>query len=182
MPQQFVQNPLEQFETESLPIGWPWRFLAVSFIIFSATAFVYAGMVFGYEPYLNNKIAEQDQAIGQLAESVSADERDQFARFYSQIVNLKNLLDNHVAGSTVFPFLESVTNKRVYYTAANLKTAERGLELDGVAADYQVLSEQLESFKRSSLVSGYSLNQSQLSSDSNVQFKVVVKLKEAALK
>ena len=182
MPQQFIQNPLNQFETEHLPIGWPWRFFSVSLIVFAASIFVYAGMVFGYEPYLINKIAKQDQAINELAESVSADERDQFARFYSQIVNLKNLLDNHVASSKIFPFLESVTNKKVYYATANLKTAERELELDGAADNYQVLSEQLESFRRSPLVASYFLNQSQLGSDNNVQFKVILKLKEAALK
>ena len=63
-----------------------------------------------------------------------------------------------------------------------MKTAERELELDGAADDYQVLSEQLESFRRSPLVASYFLNQSQLGSDNNVQFKVILKLKEAALK
>lgn len=181
MPQKFVQNPLEQFEPENLPVGWPWRFFSVALIIFSSALLVYLGIIFGYQPYLRAQIQETDKQISQLLETVSKEDQENFTRFYSQLVNLKNLLDNHIESSKLFPFLEKITNKKVSYNNLNLRVPERELELEGLAESYAALGEQLESLSQSEEIERYLLNQSQLSG-SLVQFKATLKLKSNLLK
>ena len=181
MPQQFVQNPLEQFEPERLPVGWPWRFFSVSLIIFSATLLLYLGLVFGYKPFLNSSIQKKDAEISKISQTVTKEDQEQFIKFYSQLANLKLLLDNHSVSSKVFPALEQMTNKKVFYKSANLKVPERELELDGVAESYGVLSEQLEAFNKSDGVERFILGQSQ-AGESGVQFKATLKLKANLLK
>jgi len=181
MPQQFKQNPLEQFESENLSVGWPWRFFSVALIIFSAALLVYLGLIFGYQPYLRSQLQETDNQINQLLGTVSKEDQENFIRFYSQLVNLKNLLDNHIESSKLFPLVEKITNKKIYYNNFNLRVPERELELEGRAESYAVLGEQLESFNQSEEIERYLLNQSQLSGNL-VQFKVTLKLKAGVLK
>ena len=181
MPQQFVQNPLEQFEPEKLSIGWPWRFFSVSLIIFSATLLLYLGLFFGYKPFLNSSIKEKDGEISDLSQTVNAQDQEQFIKFYSQLVNLKILLGNHLISSKVFPILEQMTNQKIFYKSANLKIPEQELELDGVAESYGVLSEQLEAFNKSEAVERLILGQSQVG-DGGVQFRATLKLKADLLK
>ncbi|MDE2000953.1 MAG: hypothetical protein KGI60_00095 [Patescibacteria group bacterium] len=175
MPQQFVQNPMNQFESERLPVGWPWRFFMVSFVIFLVSILGYVGLAFGYEPFLNTKVASLDQNITQGAAEVSSTQQQQFIQVYSQIVNLKSLVGDHVFSSNVLFLLQSVTYPQIYYTHADLKTAERTLTLDGVAPTFDILSQQLAVFSQTSAVTGYTLDQSQLNNN-QVQFRVTLKL------
>ena len=144
VPQQFIKNPLDQFEAERLPVGWPWRFFSVSLIIFLATLLTYLGLLFGSEPYLNSQLGKKEELINQLAEKISADDREKFTQFYSQLFNLKNLLDNHVKPSQIFALLEKTADKKVYYRSALIKIPEKELNLDGVADSYETLASQLE--------------------------------------
>ena len=181
MPRPFAQNSLEQFEPESLPVGWPWRFFSVSLIIFSATLLVYLGLVFGYKPFLNSNIQTIDAEIGKLSQTVTKEDQEQFIKFYSQLTNLKLLLDNHSVSSKVFSALEQMTNQKVFYRSATLKIPEQELELDGVAESYGVLSEQLEAFTQSGGVERFILSQSQ-TGEGGAQFKAILKLKAVLLK
>ena len=181
MPQQFTQNSLSRFESENLPVGWPWRFFSVSLIIFLTSLLIFFGLTLGYGPYLRSQILETDAKMNQLLETVSKEDQEKFAQFYSQLVNLKNLLDNHIASSKIFPWLEKITNQKVYYSNFNLRVPEKELELEGLADSYAVLGEQLEAFNQAPEIERYLINQSQASGNL-VQFKVTLKLKDAVLK
>ena len=181
MPQQFAQNPLNQFESEQLPVGWPWRLLSVSFIIFLVAILTYFGLAVGYSPYLNSRIEKKEAEIDQLAQSVSKEDRDKFIGFYSQLSNLKDLLDNHIFTSRIFPQLEKITNKKVYFIVANLKAQTNELELEGIADNYGILGEQLEAFNQLEGVSSYILNQSRVE-EGAVRFKATLKLKNQILR
>lgn len=181
MPQQFHQNPLEQFEPEKLPVGWPWRLFTASFVIFLAAALTYVGLIWGYEPYLNSQIKKRDIEIEQLAQTVSKEKQEEFIRFYSQMSNLKELLNKHNLASKAFSLLEKMTNQKVYYTNAYLKVDERTIEVDGVSDSYGVLAEQLEAFHQTGDVERHMLNQSQLR-EGRVRFKATLTLKETLLR
>lgn len=180
MPQQFVQNPMNQFEAENLPVGWPWRFFMVSFVIFLMSVLVYLGLVFGYEPFLTNQIAQKDKEIEQRAAMVSKEDQEKFIQIYSKVINIKSLIDSHLFSSNVLSLLEKVTHPKVYYTGLSMKMLDRELELDGVAGSFSALSEQLEAFAQTKGIERYSLTQSQLSGDT-VQFKVSLKLSKDTL-
>lgn len=180
MPQQFLQNPMNQFERESLPVGWPWRFFMVSFVIFLVSILSYLGLAFGYNPYLNSEIAKKDGEINQLSGAVSKENQDKFIQIYSQMINIKSLLDSHIFSSNVLSLLEQRTHPKVYFTGVNLKSPERELELDGIAASFSVLAEQLEIFAQTKDIEKYTLGQSQLNGDV-VQFRITLKLNKSTL-
>ena len=179
MPQ--PQNLKEQFEPERLPVGWPWRLFTITLVIFLGILLSYLGLTFGYEPFLLSQIEEKESAISQLAVSVSREDQDKLVSFYSQLINLKTLLDNHGLPSKLFSFIEQITHRRVVYTNATAKVTERQLELSGIAESYAVLAEQLESFNQSKDIERYALNQSQLN-NGLVQFKATLTFKNSIIK
>lgn len=181
MPQRLPQKLLNQYEPENLPVGWPWRFFSISLVIFLSALLVFLGLKFGYRLYLNSRIQKADASINQLLDTVSKADQEKFANFYFQLVNLKNILDSHILSSKIFPFLEKITNQKVYYSSLNLRVSEKELELEGLADSYGVLGEQLEAIKQSAEVENYTLNQSQFG-DNLVRFKATLKLKDVVLK
>ncbi|MEK9170109.1 MAG: hypothetical protein AAB674_00485 [Patescibacteria group bacterium] len=181
MPQQFAQNPLNQFEPEKLPVGWPWRLFSASFVVFLTALLIYLGLVVGYEPYLNSRIQQKEAEIQNLAQTVSNEDRDKFIGFYSKLDNLKNILDSHVFSSKIFPQLEKITNQKVFYSGASLKVSARELQVDGVAENYGVLGEQLESFSQLKEVERYILDQSR-AEEGVVRFKATLILKDTLIK
>ena len=180
MAQQFVQNPMEQFEAERLPVGWPWRFFMFAFVVFLVSILVYLGLVFGYEPFLNNQVSAADQQIAQSAAAVPQADQQKFIQVYSQIINLKSLTANHIFASNALKLLETLADPQVYFTGATLKTDKQTLDLDGSAASFPVLAEQLESFAESKQIDQYTLVQSQLNGG-EVQFKISLTLNKDLL-
>lgn len=174
MPQQFVQNPMDRFQSERLPVGWPWRFLMFSFLTFLVSILVYIGLAFGYKPFLAGQIEKKDAEILAQAASISKENQEKLIQVYSQMINIRSLLDGHVFPAGVLTMLEQKTHPKVFFTSADLKSAERELELEGLAATFSALSEQLEIFSKTPNIEKYSLNNSQQSGD-QVQFKITLK-------
>ncbi len=182
MPQQFVQNPLNQFEPERLPVGWPWRLFVAAFAVFLATVLGYVGITFGYQPYLKEQIQQKTNEIEQLTEIIPKAEQDQFVNFYSQLVNLKSILDNHVIASPVFTLLERITHPRVFFANAGVRFREGEIELSGLAESYTAITEQLEVLNQAPEIDRFLVSQTQLGEDNLVGFKISVRLKKDALK
>jgi hypothetical protein len=166
---------------ESFGAGLPWKIFIFSLILLGAVVGSYLGLVLGYRPFLNNRIAAVQQSIDDLAASVSVEEQEDLLRFYSQIVNLKTLLDKHISLAKFFPFLEQQTNRRVSYDVAFLNTQNRELILEGVAESYPVLAEQLQALHQAPEVASYTLSQSQ-TAEGRVRFRIVAVLTENLFK
>jgi|SRR3989344_389607 len=160
---------------ESLPVGWPWRLLSFMFVIFVITAGVYAGLNFGYRPYLNSRIKGLDSKITELNQIVNEEEREKLASFYSQLVNVDNLLDIQTKPSKLFDLLEKVTIPSVYYSSLELGVQNREVKISGVSPTYDVLVQQLELFRRDPEISSFSLDNSS-GKDSGVTFSATLNL------
>lgn len=171
----------EQFKPGGLPSGVPWRLFTSTVLLVLLVVLVYTGLNFGYKPYLNSRIQDIDQQLQQLSAAISQEDQDNFIRFYSQLVNFNKILEKHALPSKLFPFLESITNKKVLYTNLDLRVDEKRLSLEGVAASYKVLSEQLAAYDQEPTIESYMLNQSQYS-EGVVRFKATLILKEEVLK
>ncbi len=169
------------FRPEKTAVGAPTRLLTFSFLFMLIALLSYLGLAFGYAPFLNSRIKNLDQQLQQLSGTVSQADQDNFIRFYSQLVNFRKILDSHVVASQLFPLLEKITSQKVFYSDADLKIQERQLVLQGLAASYGVLAEQLASFSNDPAVEKYLLNQSQFG-DGRVQFKITLLLKAELFK
>lgn len=138
----------EQFINEPISIGLPWRLLVFSVVLFALSLLIYFGMSIGYESYLNAKVANLDKQLDQLSNSVSQKDQQQFVGFYSQIVNLKTVLGQHIFAANLFPFLEKNTLPQVFYTEAKFNGPSYNLELQGRATSLQTLAQQLAQFEQ----------------------------------
>lgn len=161
-----MSTPLKNSERNNLKAervgsGWSWRLFLFSFLVIIGVVVVYAGLEYGYKPFLINQITRQDSAISTLSDSISSEDETSLVGFYSQAANLKLLLDRHISTSQVLPFLESVTNAQVYFDAVELRARDRRLDVSGIAASYEALSQQLEAFNRSPMVESMVINESQ---------------------
>lgn len=164
-----------------MSVGWPWRLFLFSIMLLLAVGLAYAGLVYGYQPYLTSKIEDVDKKTNELLAQVSIKDKEDFIKFYSQTTNLKDILENHVFSSKIFTLLEKRTSQKVYYTDFDFNLTERKLSLSGLAESYSVLGEQLASFDEEPMIEKYNLENSR-TNENLVQFKIAVVLSPNLLK
>lgn len=134
----------------NIAIGFPWKILVFSAIVFFFTIFIYLGLKFGYNSYLTSRDKNLDKRIDQLATVVSMEDQQEFITFYSQLVNLKEVLKKHTVSSRTFELLEKHTISSIYYTSAKVLPKDRKLEISGRATSIDSFVEQLYVFDNSS--------------------------------
>lgn len=141
-----TNNISEQFINEQIPVGLPWRLLIFSAFLLGFSIFIYFGLRIGYESYLDTQTKDLDKKFNQLASQVSQDDQKHFINFYSQLVNLKKVLEKHRFSSNVYSFLEKNTLPTVFYYEADFIVKENILRLRGQADSAETLAQQLNAF------------------------------------
>lgn len=94
---------------------------------------LYGGIAYGYQAYLKSSIANLDKSIAKFGESIPQAQQDETADFYSELVNLRELLRTHTTASPVFALLERTANPNIYFTKLNLNTTTNEVDLTGAA-------------------------------------------------
>jgi len=179
-PQQVNNNnQQEELVVEQMPIGWPWRLLVFTAVVFALSIFVYFGLRFGYGTYLDNASKNLDKNIKALSEKVPPADREEFIKFYSQIVNLKAALDDHPYGSNVFKFLEKNTIGTIYFTSAEMSINDLNLRLNGFGKDLESVAQQLALFEKSPEIERALLDQVNIK---DMSFSFSIYFKEAFIK
>ena len=178
---EYPKNLLEEqfMKPEEIEVGWPWRLLVFTLFIFGITLVIFLGMQFGYGPYLDKKIQNLDAKINELNQSLNQSEVDNFIKFYSQISNLKTLLDKHIFGSNILKFLEANTLKSLVYTSANLDIGRnKEIKLRGIAPNFEALSQQLEIFRQSDSVKDITFKDASSNEKGGIEFEITLILKD----
>ncbi|MBI2075249.1 MAG: hypothetical protein HYZ07_02420 [Candidatus Harrisonbacteria bacterium] len=155
--------------------GVPWKIFLLSLLLLAAVGAGYAGVRFGYVPYVQGKLIAVNAQIAELTGAIPEKEQANLIRFYSQIVNLKGLLDRHVAGSKMLQFLEARTNAALQYTNVGVNAARRELALEGLTLRYETLAEQLESLRQAPEVQAVLLNESRIA-EGKLRFRITATL------
>lgn len=140
---QIRENIAGQMPDNSGSAGLPWRLFSFILILFLISLFSYVGLQYGYKPFLERQITATTAQIEDFNSRLDLEDRKDLTAFYSQIVNLKSLLNSHIFSSKVFPFLQSSTSTGVAYSTFNLDVPLNQLKLDGVALNYDTLVQQL---------------------------------------
>ncbi len=174
MPETKPAGSQEQFVAESLSVGFPWRLLVFSIVLFGLSIFIYVGLRVGYKSYLDSKSTSLDQELAKLSNSVSEQDQQQFIVFYSQLTNLKKILADHAFGGNVFSFLEANTIPQVSYSEAKYNDTATQISLTGDASSLQMLAAQLAQFNKAPGVSRTSLSSLSFSPRGTVSFSVDV--------
>jgi len=153
----------EQFAPATPPIGLPWRLSLATGVLFLLSIFVYFGLRFGYRTYLEKQDERLLASLETLAKQVSSEDQEQFVTLYSQIVNLKTVLDQHRFAANIFPLLEREVVSGVFFTSANFDAATRRLQLDGSAASLGGLAVQVAEFGKAPEVATVTVDKVNLS-------------------
>ena len=171
----------EVLSKEAVAGGWPWKIFVFMLLVLSTTVLAYGGLILGYQPVLKSRIEAAQSQIDNLANAVSLQDQKKFLQFYSQILNLRGLLSSHVAVDRFFDFLEKDINKKVAYEVVAFNALKSELTLEGVAENYDRLSEQLAVIAEAAEVKSYTLNQSQFN-DGRIRFRMFIILKPEVFK
>lgn len=163
-------------------VGWPWRLMLFSLLLVGFVVAAYFGLILGYFTYANSAIRDLDSRIAQISASVDPETRSRFLDFYSQIYGIQKILNSHIKTSRIFAMLDANTNPRVRYTIARIDTARLQADINGAAANYQVLSQQLAAFAAASDIANVELRDSQVSESGAVNFFLRLTLKPSLLK
>lgn len=137
----------EEFLTEKLPVGWPWKILVSGAFLFGFSVFIYFSLSFGYNAFLTGEEKKVDTLAAQLEKQVSAEDRTSFVSFYSQVANLKQVLQTHVFSQNIFSFLEKNTLPTVTYTSAAMEAGDHILAVEGTADAFDSVAGQIAVFE-----------------------------------
>ncbi|GEM_PF-3556835 len=173
---------------EELQVGWPWRIMVFSAIIFITTAGIFLGAEFGFQTYIKAEISQVDFQIDELTRSIPEEQQKSFLVFSAQANNIQKVLNDRYNTPAIFDFLEKNTIKNVFYKGVTFDAKELTVNIDGVAPDFNTLAQQMEIFRnatdtivKASLGRSSALVEKDKSGrdvSSSVSFAAVLKLKK----
>jgi hypothetical protein len=163
LPQQVVEQ-LNQGSSRSP--GWSSGIILFAGSIFFIVIFIYAGLKFGYEPYLSSQLSSLQGQAQKLGQSVSATDEASLVTFYSQINNIQSLIKNHVFFSQFLTWLAQNTEGNIYYTNMSFASGNQ-ITLSGVAKTSSDITEQIAVFEASPNISSVTLSNVAFSSAAN---------------
>lgn len=145
-----IQNSGTPSGYQNISVGFPWKILVFAGVVFGFTLFIFLGLKFGYSNYLVAREKALDKRIDQLATVVSQEDQQTFIGFYSQLVNLKEVLKRHALGSPTLSLLEKHTLPSIYYVSAKISPRDKTVEVNGRANSVESFVEQLAVYDASS--------------------------------
>jgi hypothetical protein len=158
---------------EILPSGTPRKFLTFSSLLFLATLLIYIGLSAGYKGFLNSEIKNTKEEIEELRFQISADQQDDIVKFFSQVANMEDILDEHVIASKLFPILEESTHSKVAYLSMEVEVPDRKITVDGIAESYDALVSQMAIYESFPQIESVILEESERRGNI-VDFKVII--------
>lgn len=175
LPQQVVERlGREQVDTP----GWSSRLLMFSGTIFFVGLAVYLGLIFGYKPYLEKQVADLDAQIANFSLQIPPEEQNKLIYFYSQVVNLQEILNHHIISSQTLAWLEKNTEANVYYdrlTWSAFPSSGPGSNqfgISGFAKTSDDFSKQISVFQANPLVKNIDINSLTLSTNNLWRFEI----------
>lgn len=109
------------------------QLLMLSLSLLILAVFLFLGLKYGYEPYLNSRITKLDAEIERFGQEIPADKQAEMATFYSQIVNLRTVLGNHTVITPLWSWLEKNTLQNVYFSKVTVNIASDQATVQGGA-------------------------------------------------
>jgi hypothetical protein len=141
---------IEPFGPGKMPSGWLGRFLRFAVVLFLITLVVYFVIHYVYLGVLDRRIGGLENKIKGLEQEIPTQDGEEVAAFYSQLVNLRTLLEKHIYPSQIFERLELTTHPQVTFANFNYDFGESRIQVDGYAQNLGALAEQLLAFQRTS--------------------------------
>ena len=137
--------------------GWSGGILFYSGGLLAIVIALYLILVAVYTPILNAEISGAQNQINKLNQSISAEDQQKIIAYYSEIQNLKTLVDKHTAFAGFLGWLESRTQANVAYVTFSFASGNQVM-LGGTARTEADLNQQMAIFQSDPEVKSVSLS------------------------
>lgn len=129
------------------------------------TLLLVSGGIFLYQHSLKGQLIQKQAQLKVIEKTLNQSNVRSFVHLRDQLSSVQTLLDGHLTLSRVFDLLETITARRLSFVGLKInmpKGKPATLEVEGIAANFDVLAAQAASLKRSKLLtdtvfSGFSL-------------------------
>jgi hypothetical protein len=159
--------------------GWSGGVLIYSGALLAVVVALYIGLTFVYEPILRGQISDTESQIAALNKSISAADEEKLATYYSQISNLRSIMQKHILFSPFLTWLEAHTEANVYYSNLSFSSGYQVI-LMGVAKTEADVNQQLAILQAAPEVQAANVSNVLLSATDNTwQFGVSLLMKPA---
>jgi len=165
----------------SISSGMPWRLMISTLFLLLFSFFIYAGLKFGYNSYVDSQLQVVDRGTEELAARVTESEQEELLIFYSQLVNLERVLGERRFSRNIFGFLEDNTLPLAYYREARYNRGDRAMSLAGFAATIETFAQQAAVLENAPEVERVSVDDVRLVG-TTVDFTVTIEFKEEFFK
>ncbi|MGB9848054.1 MAG: hypothetical protein ACPLKV_02525 [Minisyncoccia bacterium] len=152
--------------------GWLGKLLTLSIILLIISLGLYFIATF-YQNYLNKNISDINNKIKSLSNEIAEGDRKEVLSFYSQLINLKALLSNHIYTSKIFERLELITHPKVAFSAFSYDYKNKSLKLDGYSDNLEFIAQQILAFQKVSEFSKINLTNLR-TSDNKISFSLEI--------
>jgi len=122
----------------------PWKALIFSAVILGLALMIYAGLRFGYKPFILSSTENAENRIAELERITPKEEAEkEFIQFYSQLTNIRSLLGSHIAATPFFAVLETNTMENIGFSDMTIDIVDRTASMSGFAESYEILARQI---------------------------------------
>ena len=127
--------------------GWSGRLLMFSATLLFISAGTYFGLLYGYMPYIDGQVGKLKDQMQSFSQQVSTDDQHKITTFYSQLTNVKSLLDTRTTPSALFSWLEKNTMPNVFYARFAFNATAKQLALGGSARSVDDIMDEVRLFQ-----------------------------------
>ncbi len=155
----------------------------IALLIF-IVSLVAAGLVFGYEQYLNQSIANKSAVLQKDQSAIDLSSINDLVRMDNRILQAKILLAGHVAPSALFDFLSQQTLLNVQFTSFNYQLQPNGsalVTLQGIADSFSTLALQSDQFGSSNMLKNIIFSNINTNTSGQVVFTLSTNVSQALL-
>jgi hypothetical protein len=139
----FPQPAIEQISQRApRSPAWFGQLMMFAGTLFFIAVAIYIGIIVGYKPYLNHQVDSLDQKIATFSQQVPVDQQKQIAGFYSQLVNIKGLLNKHIVMTSFFTWIEKNTIPAVQIQKLSVTVNSRQANITGAARSVNDIASQ----------------------------------------
>lgn len=160
-------------DSSSTP-GWSWRLFSFSTFLLIVSAVAYLGLEFGYSPFLKSQITKVDASLEQIEQEVPAADQESFINFYSQVLHIEDILNDHTFFSPLFSLIEQNIQSNTFLTSLEYEAAENRVSLEGISASFKDLGEQLQRIDAIEEVERALVSESRAADGGGVYFRIVI--------
>ena len=148
-------------------------FLLLSLVLFIGSVLL-AGAVFAYQQYLNGLLQSRSESLEKAQAAYDPSVLQNLVRLDGRIKQSQAVLENHIAPSSLFSFLENTTLENVRFTSFDYSMGGSGatLTLSGEALDFATVALQSDEFGKSRVLKDILFSDINVNDNGRVRFSV----------